>query len=41
MIERVLAHHADRVGKAAQQRTPPAPGYRSETLEVLFGRRIP
>ena len=41
VIERVLAHHADRVGKAAQQRTPPAPGYRSETLEVLFGRRIP
>lgn len=42
VIERVLAHHADQVRKAAQQRTPPpAPGYRPETLEVLFGRRIP
>ena len=42
VIERVLAHHADRVRNAAQQRTPPpAPGYRPETLEVLFGRRIP
>jgi site-specific recombinase XerD len=42
VIERVLAHHADQVRNAAQQRTPPpAPGYRPETLEVLFGRRIP
>ena len=42
VIERVLAHHADRVRNAAQQCTPPlAPGYRPETLEVLFGRRIP
>jgi len=42
VIERVLAHHADQVRKAAQQRTPPlAPGYRPETLDVLFGRRIP
>jgi hypothetical protein len=42
VIERVLAHHAEQVSKAAQQRTPlPAPGYRPETLEVLFGRRMP
>ena len=42
VIERVLAHHADQVRKAAQQCTPPpAPGYRPEALEVLFGRRIP
>lgn len=42
VIERVLAHHADQVRKAAQQRPPPpAPGYRPETLEVLFGRRVP
>lgn len=42
VIARVLAHHAEQVRKTAQQRTqPPAPGYRPETLEVLFGRRIP
>ena len=42
VIERVLAHHADQVRRAAQQcAPPPAPGYRPETLEVLFGRRIP
>lgn len=40
VIERVLAHHAEQIRKAVEQRTPPAPGYRPETLEVLFaGRR--
>jgi integrase len=41
VIERVLAHHGDQVRKAAQGTPPPAPGYRPETLEVLFGRRTP
>jgi integrase len=40
VIERVLAHHAEQIRKAAEQRTPPpAAGYRPETLEVLFARR--
>jgi site-specific recombinase XerD len=40
VIERVLAHHAEKTRKAAKQRTPPpTTGYRPETLEVLFPRR--
>jgi len=41
VIERVLAHHAEQIRKATEQRTlPPTAGYRPETLEVLFaGRR--
>jgi hypothetical protein len=36
----VLAHHAEQTRAAAERRTPPpAPGYRAETLDVLFGRR--
>lgn len=39
VVRRVLAHHADQVRLAAERRCPPpAPGYRPETLEVLFGR---
>ena len=37
VIARVLPHHADR-GRQAPQPAPAAPGYRPETLEVLFGR---
>lgn len=39
VIERVLAHHAEQTRKAAQQAPPPAAGYRTETLDVLFSRR--
>ena len=39
VIRRVLAHHAEQVRQAAGRKTPvPAPGYRPETMEVLFGR---
>jgi integrase len=39
VIRRVLAHHAGQVRRAAARRAPAAaPGYRPETLEVLFGR---
>lgn len=38
VIRRMLAHHAEQTRQAAQRATsPPAPGYRPETLEVLFG----
>jgi len=38
VIRRVLAHHADQRRQAAERRSPsPAPGYRPEALEVLFG----
>ena len=36
VIERILAHHAEQTRKAAQKDTPPAAGYRPETLDVLF-----
>lgn len=40
VIRRVLAHHAEQTRQAAQRTRPaPAPGYRPETLEVLFGSR--
>jgi len=38
VIRRLLAHHAEQTRRAAEQVAPtPAPGYRPETLEVLFG----
>ena len=38
VIERVLAHHAERTRKTVEQAPAPAPGYRPETLDVLFAR---
>jgi integrase len=38
VVRRVLAHHAEQTRQARQRVAPvPAPGYRPETLEVLFG----
>lgn len=38
VIRRVLAHHEQQTRNAAQRvQAPPAPGYRPETLRVLFG----
>ena len=38
VIRRVLAHHAEQTRQAAGRARPvPAPGYRPETMEVLFG----
>ena len=38
VIRRVLDHHAHQIRKAAERTAPPpAPGYRPETLNVLFG----
>jgi integrase len=40
VIRRVLAHHAERARTATQREaTPPAPGYRPDTMAVLFGTR--
>lgn len=40
VIRRLLAHHAEQVRQAAARTAvPPAPGYRPETLAVLFGGR--
>jgi integrase len=39
VIRRVLAHHAEQTRQAAERLAPaPAPGYRPESLDVLFGR---
>ena len=39
VIRRVLAHHGEQVRQAQQRARPvPAPGYRPETLDVLFGK---
>jgi site-specific recombinase XerD len=39
VIRRVLAHHAEQTRRTKERVVPdPAPGYRPETLEVLFGR---
>jgi site-specific recombinase XerD len=39
VIRRVLAHHAQATRQAGERARPaPAPGYRPETLDVLFGR---
>ena len=41
VIRRVLAHHEQQTRKAAERvQAPPAPGYRPETLQVLFGGDI-
>ncbi len=38
VIRRVLAHHAEQTRQAAARMAPPpAPGYRAESLDVLFG----
>lgn len=38
VVRRVLAHHAEQARQAAERTRPvPAPGYRPESLEVLFG----
>ena len=38
LIRRILAHHAGQARQAAERAAPvPVPGYRPETLEVLFG----
>jgi integrase len=36
VIRRLLAHHAEQTRRAAE-RPAPAPGYRPEALQVLFG----
>jgi integrase len=42
VIRRVLAHHAEQVRQAERRVRPaPAPGYRPETLDVLFGNQAP
>jgi site-specific recombinase XerD len=42
VIRRVLAHHAGQVRQAERRVRPaPAPGYRPETLDVLFGNQTP
>ena len=38
VVRRVLAHHAEATRQATERARPvPAPGYRPETLDVLFG----
>jgi site-specific recombinase XerD len=38
VIRRILAHHAEQTGRAARRSTPvSAPGYRPDSLAVLFG----
>jgi site-specific recombinase XerD len=40
VIRRILTHHAEQARQAAQRVAPaPAPGYRPEALQVLFGAR--
>ena len=42
VIRRVLAHHSEQVRQARQRARPvPAPGYRPESLDVLFGKQAP
>jgi site-specific recombinase XerD len=42
VIRRVLAHHAQQIQQAAARARPaPAPGYRPETLDVLFSNDVP
>ncbi len=42
VIRRVLAHHAEQVRQAGRRARPvPAPGYRPETLNILFGNQAP
>jgi site-specific recombinase XerD len=42
VIRRLLAHHAEQTKRAAERvQSAPAPGYRPETLRVLFGTSTP
>jgi site-specific recombinase XerD len=42
VIRRVLAHYAEQVRRAGRRARPvPAPGYRPESLNVLFGNQAP
>jgi hypothetical protein len=42
VIRRVLAHHAEQTRQAAGRARPvPAPGYRPEPMQVLFGEQTP
>ena len=42
VIRRVLAHHAEQVRQAESRVRPAlAPGYRPETLGILFGHQAP
>jgi integrase len=42
VIRRVLAHHAEQTRQATERARPAAaPGYRPETMEVLFGSQAP
>ena len=42
VVRRVLAHHAEQTRQAADRARPvPAPGYRPEALQVLFGSVMP
>jgi site-specific recombinase XerD len=42
VIRRILAHHGEQVRQAQQRARPaPAPGYRQESLDVLFGKQAP
>lgn len=42
VVRRVLAHHAQQTRQAAERARPvPAPGYRPESLDVLFGGGTP
>jgi integrase len=41
VIRRLLAHHAEQTRQAAERvAPPPAPGYRPEALEILFGTAV-
>ena len=41
VIRRVLAHHVEQTRRAVERARPaPAPGYRPETLDVLFGNGV-
>jgi integrase len=41
VIRRILAHQAEQARQAgARARPAPAPGYRPQTLDVLFGGRV-
>src|SRR5258708_36492163 len=41
VVRRLLAHHAEQTRRAAERGSPPpAPGYRPEALEVLFGTAL-
>ncbi|MFD9664869.1 tyrosine-type recombinase/integrase [Rhodococcus sp. NPDC059968] len=41
VIRRVLLHHAEQTRRVLERKTPPlAPGYRPESLDVLFGTAV-